>query len=110
MLAAIESNRQTHPTVAFHLEWLRNHERCETIGSAALEQAGVADGSYYVYFSRTLNPWDAAGTVIIQEAGGKVTDWRGLERDILSEEYILATNGVVHHCFIRLLQPLLKSF
>lgn len=56
-------------------------DRCQDvrrIGSAALELAYTACGRQGGYFEIYLNPWDyAAGLLLIQEAGGKVTDFRG---------------------------------
>jgi myo-inositol-1(or 4)-monophosphatase len=65
----------------------------DTLGSSAIEQGFVASGAYHGYVSALVKPWDAAGTVIIEEAGGRVTDWRGQPRDIFSETGMIATNG-----------------
>jgi myo-inositol-1(or 4)-monophosphatase len=49
-------------------------------GSAALDLAHTACGIYDGFFELGLKPWDlAAGTLLIQEAGGVVSDWQGLE-------------------------------
>lgn len=50
------------------------------IGSAAADLAWVADGTFDGYFEMGLKPWDvAAGKLLVQEAGGVVTDWWGGE-------------------------------
>ena len=47
-------------------------------GAAALDLAWVADGTFDGFFELSLGAWDvAAGAVLIQEAGGVVTDWSG---------------------------------
>jgi len=47
-------------------------------GSAALDLAHTACGIYDVYFELGLKPWDlAAGALLVQEAGGAITDWQG---------------------------------
>ncbi|MBP3489274.1 MAG: inositol monophosphatase [Roseburia sp.] len=55
--------------------------QCEDIrrsGSAALDLARVAEGSCEAYFERNLKIWDyAAGMLLVEEAGGKVTDYAG---------------------------------
>ena len=65
-------------------------------GSAALDLAYVAAGRLDAFFEFNLKPWDvAAGSLIVQEAGGKVSDFRGGERYLFSGE-MLATNGYIH--------------
>lgn len=65
------------------------------IGSAAVDLAYVACGRFDGYFEYNLNAYDvAAGAYIVQQAGGKVTNFSGGEEFIRSRE-ILATNGKV---------------
>ncbi|HSW87470.1 MAG TPA: inositol monophosphatase family protein [Rhabdochlamydiaceae bacterium] len=67
------------------------------LGSAALDMAYVAAGRFDVYWEVELNPWDtAAGHLLIEEAGGKVTEYDGSARDIFSKGGVLATNGLFH--------------
>ena len=48
------------------------------LGSAALESASVAAGGSEAYLVRQISPWDvAAGVLLVEEAGGKVTDFAG---------------------------------
>lgn len=65
-------------------------------GSAALDLAYVAAGKFDGYWERGLKPWDiAAGIVLIEEAGGKVSSYEG-EPLILESGRILTTNGLIH--------------
>ncbi len=65
-------------------------------GSAALDLAYVAAGRLDAFFEFNLKPWDvAAGSLIVQEAGGKVSDFRGGEHYLFGGE-MLATNGYIH--------------
>jgi len=65
-------------------------------GSAALDLANTARGIFDGFWERGLSPWDvAAGCLIIQEAGGKVTDFKGNEFSLGKNE-ILASNGILH--------------
>jgi myo-inositol-1(or 4)-monophosphatase len=65
-------------------------------GSAAIDLAYVACGRLDGYWERGLSPWDiAAGVVMVQEAGGKVTAYDESEFEINSGR-ILATNGQIH--------------
>jgi myo-inositol-1(or 4)-monophosphatase len=66
------------------------------IGSAAVDLAYVACGRFDGFFEYSLNPWDVAGgSIIIQEAGGTVTDFSGGNQYLFGKE-ILATNKLIH--------------
>jgi myo-inositol-1(or 4)-monophosphatase len=74
------------------------------LGSAALDFCYVASGIFDGFWEVVLNPWDiAAGKLIVEEAGGKVTNFYGKGIDIFSKQ-ILATNGIVHEKMERILQ------
>jgi len=65
-------------------------------GSTALNLAWLAGGAFDVAFGTSVNAWDvAAGVLILQEAGGRVTRLDGGAYDLYGSE-ILATNGQVH--------------
>lgn len=65
-------------------------------GSAALDLCYVAAGRFDGFWELKLKPWDcAAGSLIVAEAGGKVTDFHGGPASIY-EGAILASNGVIH--------------
>lgn len=66
-------------------------------GSAAVTLALVADGSLDLYVTEAY-PWDlVAGAVIIREAGGKITDFKGQEPNWVSERLnVIASNGLLH--------------
>ncbi len=65
-------------------------------GSAALDLAWVAAGRYEGFWESGLSPWDtAAGCLLVREAGGFVTDWRGRSHSICDEQ-IIAGNDAVH--------------
>ncbi len=74
------------------------------IGSAALELAYTACGRQGGYFEAYLNPWDyAAGMLLVQEAGGMVTDFAGKPLDPGKGSSIVGTNGAVHGELLQLL-------
>lgn len=78
------------------------------LGSAALDLCYVAMGRFGGYWEATLSPWDlAAGTLIVEEAGGKVTDLLGGPLD-LEVCRILATNGKLHEPMLAILREHLK--
>jgi myo-inositol-1(or 4)-monophosphatase len=65
-------------------------------GSAALDLAYVACGRLDAFWEFNLNPWDtAAGILLVEEAGGRVTDFAGGHFQLDSDE-ILASNGLIH--------------
>ena len=66
------------------------------LGSAALDLAYVAAGRFDVFWEDGLHAWDlAAGALMVEEAGGRVSDTDGRELDIISGR-ILATNALLH--------------
>ena len=66
------------------------------LGSAAIDFCYVAAGVFEGFWEVSLHPWDmCAGKLIVEEAGGLVTDFAGNKMDIYSKQ-VLATNGKVH--------------
>lgn len=66
------------------------------LGSAAIDLCWVACGRFDGFFEQKLEPWDsAAGYLIVEEAGGKVTDFIGQEFSVYQHK-VLATNGKIH--------------
>jgi myo-inositol-1(or 4)-monophosphatase len=66
-------------------------------GSAALDLAYVAAGRVEAFFEVGLSPWDvAAGILLVQEAGGRVTGWPGDQAPPLATGRVLASNGRIH--------------
>jgi myo-inositol-1(or 4)-monophosphatase len=72
-------------------------------GSAAIDLAYVACGRFDGFWEDGLNPWDvAAGVLLIEEAGGQVTDFAGGPLNIFTPK-VLASNGLVHNAMRRVL-------
>jgi myo-inositol-1(or 4)-monophosphatase len=64
-------------------------------GSAALDFAWLAAGRFDGYWESDLQPWDvAAGMLLVREAGGFVTDFRGGERAMERNEFLAANDGL----------------
>lgn len=73
-------------------------------GSAALDLAYLACGRFDGFWEDGLNAWDiAAGLLLIEEAGGRVTDFRGAPLSIYTPK-VLATNGLVHEAMMGVLR------
>ncbi len=76
---------------------LRNCTDIRRMGAASLDLAYVAMGKFDCFYEEILRPWDfAAGAVIIEEAGGKITDLDGNELSYENSTGILASNGFTH--------------
>ena len=78
-------------------------------GSASLDMAYVACGRIDGFFEAGLHPWDmAAGAVILQEAGGTLTDYHGNDNAVFSRQ-VVATNGRIQEELLGLVAPM-KNF
>lgn len=74
------------------------------LGSAVVAQAYVAKGSADIYLIQQTNPWDiAAGFLLIEEANGKVTDFKGNEWNPYMGKYI-ASNKFLHDKILKVLK------
>ncbi len=74
------------------------------IGSAALGLTYVACGRLDAYIHPLLYPWDvAAAIVLVQESGGKITDWQGRPATI-ETRVVAAANEALHGQFLKLIQ------
>lgn len=72
-------------------------------GSAAIDLAYVACGRFDGFWEDGLNAWDvAAGVLLIEEAGGRVTDFAGGSLNIFTPK-VIASNGLVHSAMMRVL-------
>ena len=68
-----------------------------SLGAPALALAYVACGRLDAFFEADVSPWDTlAGTLLVEEAGGRTTTFDGLKRSTHQKANILATNGRLH--------------
>jgi myo-inositol-1(or 4)-monophosphatase len=78
-------------------------------GAASLDLAWVAAGRYEGFWETALQPWDtAAGCLLVREAGGFVTDFRGRSQPICDAE-VLAGNDALHSRLHKILAGALKA-
>jgi myo-inositol-1(or 4)-monophosphatase len=98
--------RHKNPNIHFyHQITLRTHG-VRRAGSAALDLCNVACGRFDGFWEFNLNPWDtAAGALIVEEAGGKVSRFDGSPFALDSRE-TLASNGLVHDALIHEFQQI----
>ncbi|MEO5600253.1 MAG: inositol monophosphatase family protein [Cyclobacteriaceae bacterium] len=77
-------------------EFLNETHGIRRLGSAAMDLAYVACGKLEGFFEYNLHPWDvSAGTLIVQQAGGKVTDFSG-GNNFLFGNQLVAANSLMH--------------
>ncbi len=83
---------------------LRAAQGIRRLGSAALDLCFVACGRFDGFWEQNLKPWDtAAGYLVVEEAGGKVSDFNGRRYDPQKNQ-IVATNGLIHDHLLSILK------
>lgn len=75
------------------------------LGAAALDLCYIASGRASGFWEFTLSPWDfAAGKLLVEEAGGKVTNKKGEEVNPNNPSYIVASNAKIHEVMLSVLR------
>ncbi len=88
--------RHESPNIHFYQEFTLRSHGVRRAGSAALDLAYVAAGRLDGFWEFNLNPWDtSAGILLVEESGGRVTDFAG-NHFLLDSREILASNGLIH--------------
>jgi myo-inositol-1(or 4)-monophosphatase len=76
--------------------FLMKAQAVRRMGSAALDLAYLACGRFDGFWEVALHPWDvAAGVLMVEEAGGRITDFSGAPYSIYNKQ-LLSSNGLVH--------------
>ncbi len=98
--------RHDSPNVHFYHEVTLRSHGTRRAGSAALDLAYVAAGRMEAFWEFNLNPWDtAAGILLVEESGGRVSDYSGGPFQLKSDE-VLATNGLIHEEMLTLFRDM----
>jgi myo-inositol-1(or 4)-monophosphatase len=98
--------RHDNPNIHFYQEFTLRSHGVRRAGSAALDLAYVACGRFEAFWEFHLNPWDtAAGFLLVEEAGGSMTDFSGGPFQLNSRE-VLASNRLVHHELVGMFEDL----
>lgn len=91
---------RAEPYLKMFYDLIQHSRGIRRLGSAATDLAYVACGRFSGFYEYGLNPWDvAAGAFIVEQAGGKVTDFSNGNNYLFGEE-IVATNNSIHTEFI----------
>jgi myo-inositol-1(or 4)-monophosphatase len=86
-----------------------NSHGVRRLGSAAADLVYVACGRFEAFYEYSLNSWDvAAGALIVQQAGGKVTDFNGSDNYIFGRE-IIAANTLIYPEFYNVVSKYLNK-
>jgi myo-inositol-1(or 4)-monophosphatase len=92
-------SRKRHHNVNIHFYYqlaMMSHGVRRT-GSAALDLAYVAAARLDFYWEFGLKPWDvAAGALLVEEAGGRVSEMKGSPHSVTESDHMLADNGALH--------------
>jgi myo-inositol-1(or 4)-monophosphatase len=99
-------DRRTRPdnNTGHFAHFIRQCQGMRRAGSAALDMAYVACGWLDGFWELRLHPWDvAAGILLVQEAGGRVSDLSGGSRYLDGKE-IVVSNGHIHHQMLTVLE------
>jgi len=102
-------------TPQMYLEWLTRFEAAthavRRMGSTAMSLAYLASGRQDGFYEKDLWPWDiAAGILLVREAGGRVTDFDGVEARVGTEQSrLVASNGLIHGDMLKILNSSSKQ-
>jgi myo-inositol-1(or 4)-monophosphatase len=92
--------RHKNPNIFFYHQITLKTHGVRRAGAAALDLCNVACGRFDGFWEFNLNPWDtAAGVLLVEEAGGRVTRFDGSAFELNSRE-TLASNGLVHDALL----------
>ncbi|MBZ5574952.1 MAG: inositol monophosphatase [Acidobacteriia bacterium] len=105
-------SRKRHHNINIHFYYqlaMASHGVRRT-GSAALDLAYVASGRLDFFWEFGLKPWDqAAGALLVTEAGGMTTDMRGQALSITASDHLLADNGALHEEVLRTFREIFEG-
>jgi myo-inositol-1(or 4)-monophosphatase len=102
--------RHENPNIYFYHQLTLKSHGIRRPGSAALDLACVASGRYDAFWEFNLNAWDtAAGALLVEEAGGKITYIDGSKFDVAESREVLATNGLIHQELIHEMQAVMQG-
>jgi len=89
--------RKNDVNIHFYYQLAMASHGARRTGTAAQDLAYVAAGRFDMFWEFGLRPWDmAAGTVLVKEAGGRVSDMNGAPHSVNTSDHLLADNGLLH--------------
>jgi myo-inositol-1(or 4)-monophosphatase len=101
---AYDVHRSLEDNLDHFTAFIKTAQAIRRDGSAALNLCYVAAGRFDAFWELKLHPWDvAAGLLIVEEAGGRATDFSGRQSETNDRE-IVASNGQLHDAMLEILQ------
>lgn len=99
-----DADRSPENNLNYFAQFLVRARALRRAGCAAYDLAAVAAGWYDGFWELKLNAWDcAAGVLLIEEAGGRVTDFQGRPH-ALAGGRLVASNGRLHDAMLRVIR------
>jgi len=96
-------DNKEHPILVFE-RFVKQGLPVRRLGSAAIDLCWVACGRFDGFWEYNLNAWDvAAGYLIVEEAGGRITNFQGEPYSVFDKE-TLATNNLIHEDMLHLIR------
>jgi myo-inositol-1(or 4)-monophosphatase len=87
----------------------KNTQGIRRLGSAAIDLCYIACGKFEAFYEYDLKRWDvSAGIIILREAGGKVSDFSGIEKNLSGSE-IVAANHLVFPEFLKIVSNFMQG-
>ena len=94
--------------VSFVESMLKKTRGLRRLGAAAIDLAYVACGKFDAFWEFNLQPWDvAAGILMVQESGGKVSGFDGKKMNVDQPAQMLASNAVIHPSILKIFSKVL---
>lgn len=103
----VQSDASIARGISYFVSLARMARKVRYCGSAALNLANLAAGRFDAYIDE-LQRWDAAGVLIVEEAGGKATDFLGRPISVPSG-HVVATNGKLHTSILNILSDVVGT-
>jgi myo-inositol-1(or 4)-monophosphatase len=91
--------------LSFVERFMQKTQGLRRLGAAALDMSYVACGRFDGYWEFNLKPWDvAAGGLLVEEAGGRISDFSGRPHRLDHPVQTLCSNGALHRSMLRMLK------
>jgi myo-inositol-1(or 4)-monophosphatase len=102
--------RRHNVNIHFYYQLAMASHGVRRTGSAAIDLSYVACGRLDFFWEFGLKPWDvAAGSLLVSEAGGRVSEMRGAGHSVTSSDDVLADNGALHEEILALFSELFQG-
>ncbi|MDR1928640.1 MAG: inositol monophosphatase [Endomicrobium sp.] len=106
---SIKNTVKSTKTVKIISDMLSEIQGIRYLGSAALNMAYIACGRFDFFFEEGLKPWDVAAAILtVTEAGGKISDYKGLDHSIFKNTIVASNNIIIHKKILNIIHNVKK--